>query len=112
MSTGQDVLPSISKQNLRERQQEDADLARVIFYVEWHRKPSGREQSEDTVGALRLMRRWEKLVIEDGILYCVSKDPITRKKRYQYIVPLSLRQDALHGCHDDQVTKVKTEPSL
>lgn len=36
-----------------------------------------------------------------GILYRVSKDPITRRKRCQYVIPLSLRDDAVHGCHDD-----------
>lgn len=41
------------------------------------------------------------MVLQVGILYCVFKDPLTRKKRHQYIVPLSLRDDALHGCHED-----------
>lgn len=31
----------------------------------------------------------------------MSEDPITRKKRHQHIVPLSLREDALCGCHDE-----------
>lgn len=101
MATGQDALPSMPKQDLRGRQREDADLARVLFYVERHRRPSRRERPREAVTALRLLRQWDKLVLEDGILYRVSRDPITRKKRHQYIVPLSLRDDAVRGCHDD-----------
>ena len=44
MSSGKDVLPSISKQDLRDRQREDTDLARVMFYVERHHRPSRRDR--------------------------------------------------------------------
>ncbi len=95
------VLPSIFKQVPRDRQQEDADLARVMFFVERQHRPSRRERHSEGVSALRLMRQWDKLVLQDGILYRVSRDPVTKKKRNQYIVPLSLSQDAVHWCHDD-----------
>lgn len=100
-SAGQDALPSISKAELRQKQQEDADLVRVIYYAERRRRPSRRERPNETTETLKLLRQWHKLAVIEGILYRVSHDLITRKKRHQYIVPLSLRADALSGCHDE-----------
>lgn len=37
----------------------------------------------------------------DGILYRACKDPLTGKKRHQYIVPSSLAKEALQGVHDE-----------
>lgn len=100
MSFGQDTLPSFAKHDLREKQHRDADLARVLHYVEWHGRPSRRERPIEPVNALRLLRQWDKLAVMDSILYCVSKAPGTGKKRYQYVVPVLLRDDALCGCHE------------
>lgn len=36
---GWDVLPSLSQQDLRDNQKKDADLVRVVFFVEWRCKP-------------------------------------------------------------------------
>lgn len=93
--------PPFSKQDLRDRQREDADLARVLFFVERHHRPSQRERTKETGSVLWLLRQWDKLEVVDSILYRVSKNPITRKKRHQYVVPLALREATLQGCHDE-----------
>lgn len=98
---GQTALPSIPKQDLGARQQADTELAHVLSYVERRRRPSRRERPNVPLNALKLLKQWDKLVLEDGLLYRVSKDPVTRKKRHQFVVPQSLREDALRGCHDD-----------
>lgn len=36
----------------------------------------------------------------DGILYRVTKDPISRQRRHQYVLPQSMVEKALHGLHD------------
>lgn len=87
MSFGQDTLPSFAKQDLREKQHRDADLARVLHYVEWDGRPSRRERPNEPVNVL-LLRQWYKLAVMDSILYRVSKAPGTGKKRYQYVVPV------------------------
>lgn len=36
----------------------------------------------------------------DGILYRVTKDPISRQRRHQYVLPQNMVEKALHGLHD------------
>ena len=98
---GQEALPSIPKQELRTTQRTDPELSRVISFVERRRRPTRRERPDEPLGALRLLKQWDKLIFEDGILYRVCKDPVTKKTKHQYVVPRSLREDALRGCHDD-----------
>lgn len=44
-----------------------------------------------------MLKQWDKLELSDGVLYCVSKDQVSGKRRHQYVVPDSLMQ----GMHDD-----------
>ncbi|KAL2092933.1 hypothetical protein ACEWY4_010245 [Coilia grayii] len=98
---GQIALPSFSARKLQDRQRGDADLAGVIFYVGRKRRPSRRECAQETWTPLRLLKQWQKLSLMDEILYRVAKDPATGKKKFQYVVPQSLRSDVLQGCHED-----------
>ncbi|KAJ8402704.1 hypothetical protein AAFF_G00363760 [Aldrovandia affinis] len=36
-----------------------------------------------------------------GVLYRVSKNIISRKKSFQYVVPAALREEVLQGVHDE-----------
>lgn len=47
------------------------------------------------------MRHWDKLTLLDGILYRVSKDPLSKHKRFQFVVPSSLKSVVLSGVHDN-----------
>lgn len=98
---GQDTLPSYTSQDLKSKQWEDNDLKGVMSFVERKHRPSRREKAKESRAALKLLKQWEKLTVEDGILYRVSKDPKTKRKIYQYVVPLSLRDEVLRGCHDE-----------
>lgn len=101
MSEGQDTLPTYSEQELREKQLSDKIVSRVLYYVERQRRPSRRERSKESTRVLRYLRHWEKLVVRSGILYRVSCDRLSRKKRYQFVVPESLVSVVLRGIHDD-----------
>ncbi|KAI5620002.1 hypothetical protein C0J50_20439, partial [Silurus asotus] len=48
-----------------------------------------------------ILRQWGKLNTRLGIMYRVSKHPVTKQKTYQYVVPESLRMAVLKGIHDD-----------
>lgn len=98
---GFDALPSYSRQELRDRQIEDEHLQKVIYYIDRKRRPSRRERMRDPSAVRKLMKQWEKLLLNDGVLYRVSKDPITRHRRFQYVVPSSLKAEVLKGCHDE-----------
>lgn len=98
---GQDTLPVFSLQKLQDEQERDATLSQVILFVTRGRRPSRRERAGLSLKVLKTLKQWQKLSMLNGILYRVSKDSLTGKKRHQYIVPSSLVSDVLHGVQDD-----------
>lgn len=101
MSEGQDTLPAYSEKELREKQLADKIVSRVLYYVERQRRPSRRERPKESMVVIRYLKHWEKLVVRNGILYRVSRDQLSRTKRYQFVVPESLVSVILRGIHDD-----------
>ncbi|KAI4885608.1 hypothetical protein NFI96_023817 [Prochilodus magdalenae] len=97
---GQDALPTLSLQELQQHQEQDSVISSVLPFVVCKRRPSRREKAKLSSNSLGLVKQWEKLHIQDGILYRVSKDPLSKHSRYQYILPQSLRDKALSGIHD------------
>ncbi|KAJ8403677.1 hypothetical protein AAFF_G00350030 [Aldrovandia affinis] len=91
----------LSRQELMEMQRADTCLSRVLFFVERQRRPSRRERTHEAVDVLRLLRHWERLSVKMGVLYHVSKNIISRKKSFQYVVPAALREKVLQGVHDE-----------
>ncbi|KAK0139547.1 Transposon Ty3-I Gag-Pol polyprotein [Merluccius polli] len=98
---GESALPVFSLKELQDKQQEDMILARVIHYVSRGRRPSRRERVKEPFKVQKTLKQWEKLKMLDGILYRVTKDSLTGKKRYQYVVAASLAKQALQGVHDE-----------
>ncbi|KAL7865118.1 hypothetical protein SRHO_G00103650 [Serrasalmus rhombeus] len=98
---GQSALPVLSLKDLQDKQQDDPVLSRVLSYVTRGRKPSRRERTKETFKTLKTLRQWDKLKMLDGILYRVCKDPLSGKRRHQYVVPASLIELALQGVHDN-----------
>lgn len=99
--SGQVTLPAFSIQELQDAQQNDTTISQVILFVARGRRPSRREKASLSTRALKLLKQWEKLKMLDNILYRVSKDLTTGKKRHQYVTPLSLVSYVLQGVHDD-----------
>ncbi|KAI2668494.1 Retrovirus-related Pol polyprotein [Labeo rohita] len=97
---GQNTLPVFTLRELQNKQLEDPVLARVLSYVSRGRRPSRRERTKKTAKILKTLKQWEKLKTLDGILYRVCKDQLTRKIRWQYVVPSSLIERVLEGVHD------------
>lgn len=95
---GSEVL---SYEVLLEKQRSDNVLSRVIFYLERGLRPSRRERAKEPIGAVKLLKNWEKLAVRNGVLYRVAKNAMTKKKTYLYIVPVSLRSRVLKGIHDE-----------
>ncbi|CAI5693109.1 unnamed protein product [Oreochromis niloticus] len=101
LSPGLEALPAYSERELRDAQLQDAVLSRVVFYVERHRRPLRRERVGDPVLVKRYLSHWEKLVLNNGVLYRVSRDQISGSRRLQFVVPDSLKAEVLRGIHDD-----------
>lgn len=98
---GQSALPVLPLQKLQDEQRMDPTLSHVIPFVTRGRRPSRRERAGLSLKVLKTLKQWEKLKMLDGILYRVCKDPLTGKKRHQYVAPSSLISQVLHGVHDD-----------
>ena len=95
---GTDVL---SHDQLMNKQRSDAVLSRVIFFVERGRRPSRRERALEPASVLHLLKCWDKLSMQKGVLYRVSKSPVTKTKSFLYVVPASLKARVLEGVHDE-----------
>lgn len=91
----------LTHDQLMSGQRDDSVTGRAIFFVERGRRPSRREREHESVGVLRLLRSWDKLTIKSGVLYRVSKNLVTKRKSYQYVVPASMRIKVLKGVHDE-----------
>ncbi len=103
----QAIMPSespdidvMSHDYLMKRQQEDNVLSRVICFVERGRRPNRRERMNEPTTVLKFMKHWGKLVMKNGVLYRVSKNSVTKRKTYLYVVPDAVKPVVLKGVHD------------
>ncbi|KAK9977063.1 hypothetical protein ABG768_018884, partial [Culter alburnus] len=96
----QDVSHTFSLSELQCQQHNDAVISRVSFYVTRKRRPSRRERVNEDLRVLRILKQWDKLFLLNGILYRAIKDPLTKHKRIQFVLPESLKWQALSGVHD------------
>ncbi|KAL1246736.1 hypothetical protein QQF64_034331 [Cirrhinus molitorella] len=95
-----DVPHAFSLSEMQSQQHNDAVILKVTFYVSRKRRPSRRERVNEDSRVLRLQKQWDKLILLNGVLYRVVKDPLTKHKKFQFILPDSLKQQALSGVHD------------
>lgn len=94
-------LNKFTHDELLDKQCHDPVISRVRFFVERARRPSRREKVNESKETVRTLRQWGKFILRLGILYRVSKNPATKKRSYQYVVPAALRGLVLKGVHDD-----------
>lgn len=67
---------------LSESELSDPVLSRMLYFVERGRRPTRREKPKESVMVIRYLKHWEKLTVCGGILFRVSKDLVSRKKKY------------------------------
>ncbi|KAG1944175.1 interleukin-1 receptor accessory protein-like 1-A [Pimephales promelas] len=96
-SSDVDVL---SHEYLMKRQQEDNVLSRMIWFVERGRRPNRRERMNEPTAVLKLMKHWGKLMMKNGVLYRMTKNSVTKRKTYLYVVPDAVKTMVLKGIHD------------
>uniref|UniRef100_A0A674MGD5 ribonuclease H n=1 Tax=Takifugu rubripes TaxID=31033 RepID=A0A674MGD5_TAKRU len=92
---------ALSKHELQSHQESDVVVSRVAFFVNRKIRPSRRERAHENQQVLRILKQWERLAVIEGIQYRVTKDPLTRHKRFQFVVPESLKSTVLSGIHDN-----------
>ena len=84
---GRDTFSSLSRVDLQYHQRQDPAICRVLHFVGRKQRPSRRERDKESQATLRLLKQWDKLAIRDGVLYRVTKDPLTTHKRFQFVLP-------------------------
>ncbi|XP_025759064.1 uncharacterized protein LOC112843922 [Oreochromis niloticus] len=97
---GNDVLPSLTLHELEDHQLQDPVISAVLPLIARRRRPSRRERHDMDSRALALLKHWERFKIRDGILYRETRDPVSKTKRLQLVLPANLRAQALKGVHD------------
>lgn len=100
LSPGQDPFPIFSLEELQNSQALDPAISKIMPFVIRRRRPSRRERAGFDGSALMLIKQWERLKIQNGVLYRITKDPLSKLKRHQFVLPESLIDKALYGIHD------------
>lgn len=100
LSKGRDVSPMFSAQELRLNQEQDPCISKVLPFVAARKRPSRRDRHGADWKVLRLLKQWDKLEVKDGLLYRVTRDPVSKQRRSQYVLPRSMMEKALAGIHD------------
>ncbi len=96
----QDVTHAFSLSEIQSQQHNDSVISRVAFYVSRKHRPSRRERANEDMHVLRLLKQWDRLFLLNDILYRAIKDPLTKHKKFQFLLPDSLKKQALFGVHD------------
>ena len=73
------------------------------FLVFWRRKygPTKTERNKLSPQVVELIRQWNRLVEEDGVLYRKTLPPDGGQQLCQLLLPESLRKEVLEGLHDN-----------
>ncbi|KAI2666914.1 Retrovirus-related Pol polyprotein from transposon opus [Labeo rohita] len=93
-------LLGFSHDELQRSQELDVTISKVLPFVIRKRRPSRQERGKFDFRAQALIKQWDHLKVQDWVLYRVTKDPVSKQKRHQYVLPRSLLEKALAGLHD------------
>ncbi|KAI0214933.1 hypothetical protein LSAT2_033045 [Lamellibrachia satsuma] len=94
------TLPSISPSDMRELQQNDDVLKRVIWYRNLGRHPDASERPDESKATLALLAMGHRLIERDGVLYRHITTP-AGIQREQLLLPSCLQDTTLRGLHDE-----------
>jgi len=96
--TATPTLPEYSKEEFVKFQSEDDAIARVLSWKRKGHKPTFRLIGKETPVARKLLHRWDKLVMKDGVLYKRSQD--IDGEYLQFILPDSMKHQVLESLHN------------
>ncbi len=99
-NTIEEGLPRVSKQELAIAQRDDPVISRVLFFVDQHLRPTKSERVRESPECSIYFRQWERLIIQDSILYRQRKTP-DGKTLLQLILPQQFQALAMTSLHND-----------
>uniref|UniRef100_A0A8C5MUP0 Gypsy retrotransposon integrase-like protein 1 n=1 Tax=Leptobrachium leishanense TaxID=445787 RepID=A0A8C5MUP0_9ANUR len=85
---------------IRQYQESDPVILKIMPYLNHKKRPSRRERAGMNFRVLVLLQQWDRLKSQDGVVYRVSKDPLSKHKRFQLVIPSSLKSKVLTSVHD------------
>jgi hypothetical protein len=98
-------LQQYTPAELRRHQLEDKDLKTLLTWVETEYTPQQFELQLSSPAVKRYWQHSQQLAVREGVLYYQWERPYgssheTTKIQWQLLVPASLREEVMQGCHD------------
>ena len=94
-------LPCMTKEKMKVLQQSDSNIRRFIEILsQGGEKPSVRTRKLEPQEVQLLIRQWNKMMLQDNLLYRHVEDPKLGKLN-QIVLPKELRHEAVQAIHDN-----------
>lgn len=96
------ALPGRTSQDLSQLQKADPVICPVRKYHREGRRPRTEERELLSSASRALLRQWDRLVEQDGVLYRLIRAPGGGPETFQVLLPWCLQEEVLQGVHDHQ----------
>ncbi len=93
------TFPQIDDEELRERQERDHHIAQARKWVKTGHKPTDRQLATESPSTKRLIKKWDKLELRNGVLWCSSTTP-NGDNCLLFVTPESMKNQMLESLHD------------
>ena len=94
------TFPAYTKEELVKFQQTDPSISAFLNFWNQNRKPFTDERKQLPSGTQSLLKQWNRLSKENGLLYRHITDPDQQKVR-QLVLPEVLKEKVLHSLHNE-----------
>ena len=91
----EDWIVPWSKEDLREKQNQDQVLSKVITMKTHGEKPRWEEISLEGQALKHYWCNWDHIEVQEGVLYMAWEDPVEKKPKMKLIIPHNLREEVL-----------------
>ena len=96
------ALPGRTPQDLRLLQQSDPVIGPVQKYYQEGQQPGAGERELLSRSSRALLRQWDRLTEQEGVLYRVIHTPGGGPETVQLLLPQCLQEEVLRSIHDGQ----------
>ena len=93
------TFPSIEQEELQARKESDHHIAQVVKWVKTGHKPTDRQMGIETNNTKKLLKKWDKLEMKNGILWLKSTNP-DGEHFSLFVTPESMKNQVLELLHD------------
>ena len=100
MASPCETFPSFTKQQLVDFQTSDPVIGRLVYHWKKGYKPTFRQMRHESIKTRKLLKKWDKIVNQENVLYLSSCYPNIGKVT-QLILPERLKPLVLESLHND-----------